>query len=396
MRSARLALLASASLLVSDLVSAQLIEVPGDHSDLQDAIDAASAGATILVHGGTFRSITVDKPLTIVGWPEPLILGDDSQPAFQPPITLAGPGSGEVILARIRVEGTIDGRFFGSSTPAITGGGFAELHVYDSFVHAPEWVLLTGLGVGEPGIETSVPFVLVERSDVKGSATSIDGTVGTSAWDGPAAISAPGATVAVFDSVVTGGDSALFTYPSFQCDFVCPDGAGGAGVAATGVFHSDSAIAGGFGAAWLTQGGLICCGGPNGQPIVATTVVSLPDYLDSDGPMRLGEDHVLHLSAPGPLATLRIAGGIDPPVQFPQGYRFLDPTSTASLGNVATPGDHVLAIPLDLSLLGRVTALQLVDPTSGFSRPVSSVLLPPRHDAHDPAGAPTSTVTRQL
>lgn len=83
-------------------------------------------------------------------------------------------------------------------------------------------------------------------------------------------------------------------------------------------------------------------------------------------------------------------------MQFPQGYRFLDPTSTASLGTVTTPGDHVLAIPLDPALLGRVTALQLVDPTSGFSRPVSSVLLPPRHDAHDPAGAPASTVTRTL
>jgi hypothetical protein len=374
------------------LASAQLIDVPGDYTDLQDAIDAASPGATILVHGGTFQTLTIDKALTIIGQPAPLIEGAPSGATFLPPITLAGPGTGEVVLARIRVEDTVNGLFVANNAPAITGGGFSELHVHDSFIHAPEWFNLTGLGIGEPGIEVSVPFVMIERSDVKGAATNIDDTIGTTAWDGAHGITAPG-TVAVYDSVVTGGDSGLFNHPNVLCDFVCPGGSGGNGIVADRVFHSDSTITGGFGAAWLSQAGFICCGGPNGIPVMATTEVSQPNLLDAEGPLRVGGSYLLQLSAASPLAILRLSRGINNPVLLPQGYRFLDPSTTVSLGTVPTPGTFALPIPGDPALIGQIIALQLVHPNTGFSRPVAAVVQPPLMREAD---LPSGTVTRSL
>lgn len=359
----------------------EVIHVPGDYADLQDAIDGASPGARILVHGGIWTTIVIDKPLTLVGSPRPLIQGESSgfpSYAYVPPITLAGPGSGEVILSNIEVFGTVLGYLDSVASPGITGGGFGELQVYDSEIRAPEWSFLTGLGAGKPGIEVSVPFVLVERSLVKGSRTDNDSSAILSGVDGPPGISAADSIVVVLDSTVQGGASGVFRYPSNECDFGCPGGQGGAGVVCETLYHAASTFQGGAGATWETQdGSLTCCQYLDGPPIVASTVKPLAnDLVGEERRMRQGSEYVLHLATPGPTATLRGALGIGPPVLTPGGERFLDLSSTMTLGEVSTPGDYVLKFSSNPTLVGQVMAFQLVDPTTGFSRPVAGVVLP--------------------
>ena len=108
----------------------------------------------------------------------------------------------------------------------------------------------------------------------------------------------------------------------------------------------------------------------------------------------LGRTTMLHLASPGPTADLLLAFDLTPPVFISgQGERFLETATTQSLGMIPTPGDYPLAMPLDAALIGREIVLQLLDATSGYSRPVASVLLPARLRSAD---TPSRTVTRGL
>jgi len=392
-----------ASTLLSSVALAQ-IHVPGDFADLQDAIDAASPGDVIVVHGGTFQAITIDKALTLLGSPPPLLEPTPNGSGYLAPITLAGPGSGEVVLSRIRTGGTAVGFTQSFNTAGILGGGFDELHLYDCDVHSPEWCCLTGLGTGQPGVSVTVPFVLVERSSVTGSATNIDDTMMTSGWPGPPGIDAPSSTVVVLDSSVRGGASAEFTFPSFDCGGSCPNGSGGAGVVADVLYYSDSALDGGAAARWRDPMGNTCCSsGTVGAPFVANTVNLLGNALDADGPPRLGSTYVLHVASgtgsratsahPGPAAVLKMSNGIDAPVNVGGlGALFLS-GAPVSLGVVPAFGDVGVPLPLDLTLYGREVAFQLLGRPSGYSRPLSGVLLLPTLVAAEHAD-PTETRSR--
>lgn len=363
------------------------IHVPGDFAEVQDAIDAASPGDVIVVHGGTFASITIDKPLTLLGSPAPLFEPTSSGSGYLSPIRLAGPGSGEVVLSNVRTDGIAVGLSHSLTTAGIGGGGFDELHVYDSDIRSPQWCCLTGLAAGQPGISVSVPFVLVERSTVLGSAFGSDGTLGFSGWPGPPGIQVSSGTVVVLDSTVRGGDSSPeFYHPTLNCGGFCPDGSGGPGVVADVLYSSDSALLGGAAARWHDYMSNPCCSsGSVGEPFVANTAIELYDQLDADGPPRLGETYVLRLSgvtasrASGPHAEPRVIlwvsdEGIDPPVNVPgRGALFLSGTPT-SLGVFPATGNIELPIPLDLSLLGYEVAFQLLGRPVGYSRPLGGVI----------------------
>jgi len=364
---------------------ADVIHVPGDHADLQDAIDAANPGDVIVVHGGTFGSITIDKPLTVLGSPPPLLEPTSMGSGYLSPIVLAGAGSGDVVLSQIHTGGVAVGFSHSQTTPGISGGGFDELHVYDCDIHSPEWCCLTGLGPGRPGIAVTVPFVIVERSTVTGSATSIDDTMLVSGWPGPPGIDAPNSTVVVLDSTVHGGASAEFTYPSPQCGGDCPNGNGGTGVVADVLYSADTALLGGAAARWRDPIGNPCCSsGAVGAPFVANTSIPMANALDADGPPRLGETFVLHIAGvttraagthPGPIAILRMSEGIDPPVSVPgQGLLFLSGTPL-SLGVFPALGDVEVPIPLDMSLLGFEATFQFLGRPGGYSRPVGGLFV---------------------
>lgn len=386
-------------LLLPTAALGQVLEVPGDFDSLQDALDAAPDGAVVMVHGGVWGSITITKPVSLLGAPAPRLSG--STDGSLAPIVLQGAGSGEVTLSRVRAGAIVNDSLAPSRlAPAIQGGGFEELHVYDSDIIALERSFFSGLGYGNSAIDTDIPFVVVERSTVKGSRTDIDDacTGNPSSWIPPAGIDAPG-TVVVLDSFVAGGAMGRFQYSGWptpaDCDpGNCPPFPGAPGVACSTLYHSGSLIVGGQGARWSTcSPAEYCCESPGGPPFVVAQENPLADDLSADGPPHLGRDYVLHLGTPGPMASLLMASGIDPPVTVPVGVRFLEPGSTVLVGTVSTPGTARLHVPLDPSLLGQTMAFQLLDPNTGLSRPAAGAVQPPTFERANP---PSVTVTRSL
>jgi hypothetical protein len=387
---ARLAL-AFTSLLIlgAPSLEADVLEVPDDYADPQTAIDNASPGDTIIIHGGTWPPITIDKPLSLVGAPSPTIEAESPGALVVAPITLDGPGSGVVTLSRITVGGTAIGAISSQNAPGIRGGGFLELHVYDSEIHAPEWCCLTGLGVGEAGIDVAVPFILVERSMVTGARTDTDTTQLTGGVDGGRGIAGPG-TLVVLDSTVLGGDSGFFCFPSASCDFGCPGGRGGAGIQGPTLYHAGSTIEGGAGAFWKDDFGVLCCQYDNGPATAVGTEVAMANELVGKR-VVLGKRYTLHATAPGPSAFLLSSFDVDPPTSTGFGELFLG--GTVFLESVATPGDIEIDFPLLLEMTGREVGFQLLDPTGGLSRPVSSALLLPNLQRASP---PADSVSRDL
>ncbi len=363
------------------VVRAQTLEVPGDHDTIQAALDAAPEGATVVVHGGTWDTITISRSVNLIGAPPPqLESGDFGRFA---PIILDGAGTGEVTLSGIRTGALIpDGPAPTTLSPAIEGGGFDELHIYDCEILAPERAFFSGLGYGNSAIVTDVPYVVVERSTVRGSRTDIDDacTGNPSGWIPPPGIQASG-TVVVLDSHVVGGRMGFFQYSGWptpaDCDpGNCPDFPGAIGISCSTLYHSESVIEGGEGAHWNTCfPSAPCCQSPPGEPLAVSQEHPLPNVLWADDPPVIGQEYVLHLVAPGPTATLYVAPELDPPVIVTGvGPRFTPAGSTISLGPVTTPGDFAIPIPLSATLLGRTVAFQLIDPTLGYSRPLAGTL----------------------
>jgi len=358
-----------------------VLNVPGDYADLQEAIYRALPGDTILVHGGVWGPLTIDKPLTLLGNARPLIQGDGTPPYdFSPPITLAGPGWGDVVLADLEIGGTIHGYAYTatSSRPGIEGGGFAELHIVDSHVEGPRWVGLTGLGLGVPAIDVHVPFLVIERSFVKGARTDTDDTFMTMGVDGAPGVLA-GDTVVLLDSTVEGGDSGEFRYPSSSCGFGCPGGRGGPGILCSTLYHAGSTIRGGAGAIWTTDSWTPCCQDQGGEPMVVGAEIELANELTGPGEMSVGRSYSLQAQAQGPAAVLFASLGLNPPRLLPSmGQLFLDLGTLVRLGAVSTPGEVAIRVPLDPDLLGLEVAFQLLDPTTGLTRPVVAVAHPPK------------------
>ncbi len=392
MRPARFLL---ASFLFAPLVEADVLYVPGDFPDVQTAIDNASSGDTIVIQGGTWGPLVIDKPLQLVGDPLPLIQGEwDSVmiTTFHPPITLAGPGSGAVVLARLEVGGLVNGACCGSAaSPGITGGGFSELRVYDSSVQGPEWIAITGLAFGEPAIDTSVPFVLIERSTVRGSRTVVDSCV-LNGFDGPPGLVTQG-TVLVLDSTVHGGTTGPYCYQGPDCPDPCPGGRGGIGIICDVLYRSGSTIQGGAGAMWTTFFGAFCCQFEDGEPLQVNADLPLANDLHGSGEMQLGMPYTLSWTSTGPIGFLFFSPGAAPPTRLaPSGAKksaallcrpnpgcstlFLDPARLTLFDVVSSPGGITVNLPVSSALIGMSGAFQLYDPEAGLTRPVSGVFVP--------------------
>jgi len=372
------------ALLLAAVPSAQVIHVvPGDPVALQNALNAAPAGAAVVVHGGTWGPITISRPVTLIGDPLAVI-----ESGIVPPIALDGSGAGQVTLSSLEVRAGSH-NCCAHPPPGITGSGFEELHIFDSAVIADLRGVfgLDGLGYGNSAIDADVPFLLLERSSAVGGGAGIDDacTGSPPGWIPPPAVI--GGTVVLIDSGVQGGGNGSFQNVNWptnaECDpGNCPFLPGGAGIACGTLYYDGSVlpVSGGEGARWSPCAGSFCCQSPPGPAVVASQGIALPDDLAIGG--LVGRRLTLILSAPGPLARLLMAAGSVPPSLVPGlGYSFLDPGTTRSLGAVATPGSLDLDIPNTLSLIGRTLAFQLVDPTHGFSEPVAMAFFPqPQRD----------------
>ena len=281
MKSARLAL--AALLVLSSPLAAQTFEVPGDYSDLQTALDSVPADATIVVHGGHWFGLEVTQPVRLVGDPMPYIWGG-GETVLDPPITLGGPGSGDVVLSNVNVGMLINANAFVMNAPAIRGGGFDGLFVYDSQVSGPEWEFVYNyVFPGATGIETTVPLVWVERSFISGSATAASPVNTHHPSSNPTPLGAPGGsgivapqTVVVIDSTVRAGSGDFIYYASPDCNFPCP---GGDGVVCRMLIHARSTITGGGPSRWFDEAGIdVCCSGVRGRRIIAENELTLrPD-----------------------------------------------------------------------------------------------------------------------
>ena len=359
------------------------IHVPGDYLDPQAAINAALPGDLIVVHGGTWRSITIDKPLHLLGDPAPLFEGmlqGTFSLDYVSPLTLAGPGSGVVTLSNIKTGGSIGGiaSHVGSG---VTGGGFDELHIFDSVLRGNAWTAVTDPAPGAPGLSVSVPFVLIERSTVEASA-SLEVT-GLGGAESVAGIQASSSTVVVLDSTVKGGTGGpWYMHPSwgpcsgFGSCTPCAIGVGGAGIKCHTLHHAGSTIIGGKGADWYDDTWAYCTTLPDGPAVSAVVEVPLSNNLVGTDKMKLGSTYGLLWTTPGPSAWLFFSLGVGPPLQIPGlGLGYLDLGSAVSLGVHAAPGAATFAIPSTPALLGQTVAFQAFDPTAGvITRPVAGTL----------------------
>lgn len=382
---------AFAAAAAAQLASAAQIHVPGDFAVLQDAIDAAAPNDVIIVHGGTHDPITITKPLTIVGQPmaaiDNTLIGSPAHHHHQVDnVTLLGPGAGRVTLVNLDVKGVSDlGFHFSSMGSRIAGGGFAELLVLDCKLRPPTAQSASGGYQSRDCVSIGASYVLFVRSEATGApgGTDVCGpwpSLANFAGKSGAGIRASGATVVVLDSVVRGGEGAdLCFYPSCPPSGSAVPG-GGDGISAAKVFHSGSVIEGGAGVPIYCDTGsfpLTYLGdSPPGVPIVAPSVIALDAKFLAPLPPVLGGNWQLSWTTTGN-PTLLLVGLPGAPLLVPgNGWLFLQ--STAFVVTTVPGGAQIANIPVPATpaLAGAAFTLQLLDPLTKLTRPVTAALLP--------------------
>ncbi|RKY18104.1 MAG: hypothetical protein DRQ55_14210 [Planctomycetota bacterium] len=368
-------------LVAQPLGQAGTLVVPVDVPDLQQALDIAPAGTTILVQGGRWGPLVVTKPVHIVGHPSAFVAGGPGPSGgFRSPITLAGPGSGEVALSRIAVGGGADFFSYESAAAGIQGGGFDRLLVQDCVIDGPQLNLTLGEYPGDRGIDITIPLLLLERCRVEPS-RPMEFDCADSGPDGVPAIESTG-TVVLLDSRVRGAGGAVFCQ-LFGCGaggIDCPDGGeGGPGVVCDVLYRAASRVAGGQGATWIDgETGIdVCCVKADGPAVVARLDVELAGDLSSSGALLAGSTWTLRWNTPGPHALLFAAPGAGTPTLLPAaGVLFLEPTALLSLGVVASPGSRCFVVPNEPDLIGQQVGVQLLDASGQLTRPVFGSVLP--------------------
>jgi len=382
-------------LVLSSLTHAQRVIVVdpnggGDYTQLQQAIDAVSSGTRIRVIGGTYGPITIAKSLTILGDPAPTIMPPQTGSSAQPPaIDLTGTGSETLTLHNVTVTGQTPWPF-GQAGAGIRSSGFREIRILHSSIHAPNWSkYLTGAFFGASAVDAvGATRVIVVSSDVRGSHSDTDGSGGPGQPDGPPGIRAPGATVLVLTSTVTGGNGSDLFF-TWGCTDPCPcklptnfAGLGGVGIAAATVFESGSQVAPGTsGSAWCrpdqTSPYKPWGQQPPSSPYAVTTLVEIPADVVQWGSLRIGGLWALSFAPLTSGGALFLAPLAATPTAFGSSWLFLDiggpflfvqPLPAMSFG-------FALAIANDPALIGFSPAVQIYGfATNRLSRPAFDVV----------------------
>lgn len=375
----------------STLSFAARLHVPGDYDELQAAIDQALPGDTIVVHGGVFDPVTIDKPLTIVGEPRPTIRFDvtTSPGEFRPAhLRLEGDGTGIVVLRNLQI-GPGDLRFSQVNVdPAITATGFEELHVHDCDVQAAYFFVPAGdcCFDGKAALSTDIPQVFVSHSILRAS-PSDSGVCDYLPSPAEAGIEAAGSTVVLLDSTVVGGGQAYFCTPESCFDPSVVEGTYLApGVVAAALFQAGASISGGSVGFWGYQvnapyGQIFECG--SGLQAAALSVgqdVSLPNKVQAFTDLSLGQQWVLFWSASGSFSTLLLStDALSPPVLTTTGWLFLDMQGALPPRTVFGAGIHEFRFTppaTALGLIGVEVFAQVFDGGVGMSDPVADCIGP--------------------
>ncbi len=366
-----------------------IIQVPLHYAQLQDAIDAAAPGDVILIQGGTYENVVIDKPIFLAGHAtdRPLFTPlewDGSQPfTTTSALTLAGPGQGAVTLSGIDFGGVIGSVFAQVNDPAIIGGGFDELRLLHCDVHAPTWVDPQPGDVRLPvsAVDVDVSWLVIEDSVVRGTEGFALTTWSDDTLAGGEPCVASTGDVCVVDSDLRGLDGLIspLLSPGLNCSKA--GGVGGAGVKSPGtLYQADSLIVGGSGAmAFLASSGDLICDQPDGPAAnVGAQIDGLGSALTSSGPAVSGSLWTLSFEADDDSVLLVSASPSLPISVGAPGLLFMDPAKF-----LVFPVTGVGTVALDVEItashgsVGRPVVCQVYSPSLGLSRPVfASILLP--------------------
>ena len=115
-------------IMLTNCAGAATLNVPSGYASIQAAVDAASAGDTIVVQSGTYHEkVVVDKRLTLLGIGSPVVEAGGSDSA----ITL---NAGDCILQGFVARNSLNGIWVKSSGNTIsdntaTGNGYDGIHL---------------------------------------------------------------------------------------------------------------------------------------------------------------------------------------------------------------------------------------------------------------------------
>lgn len=390
---------AIATLIVATLASpaalASQVIVPDDFPLIQQAVDAAAPGDVILIRNvpgvqGN-NPVIVDKPLSLVGYPTfQLTSFDCAGPGAgaHGALWLSGPGAGTVRVIGMTNIGFNDCVY---PPPAIGGGGFEALHVYDSTLVGTQGGQ-TGSGYSGQAIDVDVDRLVLTDCTVTGGGMKGYDACSQVLDHAGAAVRVVGGTVVAVGCKITGGSG----IQTFCCDCSCPDdmmtlvGQGGAGVEAAELYQAYSIIEGGEGATFVArpQSGpvsVLCGQLPDGPALVVDDQVVLTGellVLLGDGLMHLGQTTTIMWSYAGSgsqadFVSLYAAPGVAAPLLTQHGQVFLDLAALSFIGSYhSSLATAQLPVPNDPKLIGMDLALQAYSGNQGLSTPVFTAVVP--------------------
>ncbi|GJM21039.1 MAG: hypothetical protein DHS20C15_09540 [Planctomycetota bacterium] len=381
--------------------------VPADFADLQTAIDVAAAGDTVVIlGGGDYEYISIDKPITLVGSASqpPLLrispLGapvcDDGTPA----VTISNPG-GTVNLVGVDIGG---GQLGSLAEPcfwlpgAMSFSGDSDLAVLHSSVIAPEWLEYDGWA---PAYSNAVSVggagtFLVSDSVIRGHDHKMLG-----AWCDQKLDKGPSGTIlgterqaVLLDSHLEGGGSLQEAWYSNTCQgwgflpTACSEfleGAGGPGLIGGSALLANSEILAGPAATVVFLEGYP---EPAGFPCVfenspaylngTATSIDTGATLSGSGAIVEFSDWSVRWDVSAESKLLIGPALITPQQAGAAGQLFVDPAGLVMLPiDGVGPGQRSFQINgLRDDLLGKLIAVQIYSPEQGFSRPVIAALQP--------------------
>jgi hypothetical protein len=353
---------------------------PTSSSALQAAIDAAQPGDTLVVFGGEYEPIVVDKPLQILGVPaftlNPCLSPGPAPIACgQPHVTLAGSGSGVVWIGNLVCDGDLNAHV-GVNGPRkrVVGAGFDQVWFTSCDIAGAQFTGLNGGAEGAPAIElTGVNFLVLIDTNVEPVDSKTDIAFPP---DSPTGIVALGTTVVAVGSTVRGGDGDL---QAIDCTFedtnLLTQGAGGTGVESLRLVESASTVRGGIGSTWY-------CTGPPG------TTGTLPD-----GVVYIGSERVIlppsaqDCDGDGVPDTVAIASGLATDFDA-NGVPdvCLAPPLMASGSEISLSQGGAIDLTLTMGPGAATGPFVLLGSASGTAPgtldPVSGLLLPLNYDAY--------------
>lgn len=365
----------SALALTAATLHAAVVDVfPTTADALQVAIDAANSGDILRIHGGAYGPITIDKPLELIANPGAVVQGLGLLPQMPPPllvmtrpITLAGPGSGRVVLQNISVAGSYDvTQFSAVPTAHMLADGFDELRLINCSIQGPFWIANGGIG-GAPGITSSIPLMILSGTSVRPLSPVAD--FGSGPGVPPPAIDAPNSTIIAGDCDIMGGSYGVIDIGTGNCN---PQSysttlVGGTGVRCERFFQTGGSVRGGAGTVLDCGGPVVPLIVPDGIPVIAREHIVQPETLVQVTRPRVGQSWDL-LSRNGPNGgLLRIAfayGGIE--FHPTGGYNVVETPQVFQYVTVApTVQDLSFPVPNDASLIGFDLVAETYDTAYG-------------------------------